>query len=235
MSGLTGEELNKLKLAVFGDSIMNGSGNGNFGVGEYLKEEYGFKLYKYCVGGARVGYREGKNWLVEQVRQAVNDGIKPDIIIFNGFTNDCNMSDGVNCDTKLGEICPAEDIFSIERERADFTLCFISVLCAFKKYFPDAKLIFVRPHKMGRRDANAQVVYGERAIKLCKMNAVGVIDVYKESDLNTFLPDQRDKYTFDSYNLGKGDCTHPNGLGYREKYMPLIRTEIEKILNKSKK
>lgn len=226
--------MSKLKLAVFGDSIMNGSGNGNFGIGEYLNREYGFELYKYCVGGARVGFCNGKNWLVEQVRQAISDGIKPDIIIFNGFTNDCNMSDGVNCDVELGEICVPSDIFSIERKNANFTLCFTAVVRAFKEYFLGAKCIFVRPHKMGRRDAVAQVVYGERAVMICEKYGVGVIDIYKDSDLDTFEPDQRDKYTFDSYNLGRGDCTHPNDSGYREKYMPLICTEIENILNQCK-
>ena len=34
-------------LAVFGDSIINGSGNDNFGVGEYLIKDYGFVLLKY--------------------------------------------------------------------------------------------------------------------------------------------------------------------------------------------
>ena len=81
-------------LLVLGDSIMYGSGNGGKGVGEYLGERFGFILKKYCVGGARVGYYEGKNWLVEQVRSAILDGISPDYIIFDGFTNDCNMTDG---------------------------------------------------------------------------------------------------------------------------------------------
>ena len=229
---MRGAELKRLKLALFGDSIMYGSGNGGFGIGEYLAEDYGFELYKYCIGGARVGFREGKNWLVEQVRQAIDDGIDPDVIIFNGFTNDCNMSDGVNCDVELGETCEPEDIFSVKRENAPFSPCFASVVVAFKKYFPKAEILFIRPHKMGRRDAVAQVVYGERAVLLCEKYGVGVIDIYKDSDLDTFQPDQRDKYTFDSYNLGKGDCTHPNDSGYREKYMPLIRREIDKIIKK---
>ena len=223
--------MQKLKLAVFGDSIMFGSGNGGIGVGEYLVEKYGFELHKYCIGGARVGFREGKNWIIEQVRKAIDDKVFPDLIIFNGFTNDCNKSDGVNCDVKLGETCEPKDIFLIEREEANFTLCFISVVAALKKYFPNAKSLFVRPHKMGRREAEAQLIYGERAVSICEQYGIGVADIYRESDLDTFQPDQRDKYTFDSYNWGQGDCTHPNDKCYREKYMPLIFKEIDKILN----
>ncbi len=222
--------MQRLKLAVFGDSIMYGSGNGGYGVGEYLEEKYGFELYKYCIGGARVGFQQGKSWVVEQVRKAVNDGISPDIIIFDGFTNDCNMVDGKTCDVALGEICEARDIFSIEPSDADFTLCFTSVAAALKKYFPEAKIIFVRPHKMGRRDAKEQVVYGERAVSICEKYSISVVDIYKDSGLDTFLPEHRDKYTNDSYGWGRGDCTHPTDIGYREKYMPLIFGEIEKFL-----
>ena len=64
-------DLKGKKLLVFGDSIINGSGNNNFGVGEYLERDYGVKLYKYCIGGARVGFVEGKSWVVEQVRKII--------------------------------------------------------------------------------------------------------------------------------------------------------------------
>ena len=103
------------------------------------------------------------------------------------------------------------------------------------KFFPDAKALFVRPHKMGRRDANAQVVYGKRAVFICRQYGIRVADIYEDSDLDTFDEIQRDKYTFDSYNWGRGDCTHPNALCYSEKYMPVIRSQIEKILEGSQK
>ena len=57
MSGFGGKN-----LLLLGDSIMYGSGNGGVGVGEYLSADLGFNLIKYCVGGARVGYREGKSY-----------------------------------------------------------------------------------------------------------------------------------------------------------------------------
>ena len=83
-------------LLVFGDSIINGSGNNNFGIGEYLAKKYGFKLFKYCVGGARTGYNAGKSWIVDQVKTAVSDRLAPGDIVVNGFTNDCNKSEGEN-------------------------------------------------------------------------------------------------------------------------------------------
>lgn len=223
-------------LLVLGDSIINGSGNSDFGVGEYLSEKFGFKLHKLCVGGARVGYDEGKSWVVEQVRQAILNKIPADYIVFNGFTNDCNMTDGINCDVPLGEESYADrlDIFKVEKEGSTFTNCFENILHALNKYYPMAKVLFVRPHKMGRRDREAQVAYGERAVKLCKKRGVEVADIYEESDLDTFDPVMRDTYTADTYNWGRGDCTHPNARGYEEKYMPVIEAHLKKLTEKNK-
>lgn len=205
---------------------MYGSGNNGVGVGEYLEKDFGLNLLKYCVGGARVGFCNGKNWVIEQLRSALKDGVKADLILFDGFTNDCNISDGDSCDVPLGELTEAvPDIWSVTRED-NFSVCFQSIAVALKKYFPDAKCLFIRPHKMGRRDAVKQVEYGERAVEICKKYKIDVCDLYEESGLDTFLPDQRDKYTNDSYGWGRGDCTHPNAEGYAKFYMPLIEKAI---------
>ena len=216
-------------LAVFGDSIINGSGNDNFGVGEYLIKDYGFVLLKYCVGGARVGYCKDKNWVAHQVKQALADGINPDYIVFNGFTNDCFRTDGINFDVPIGSLSSAVPDVSELKTTDSFSICFESIVCAFLKYFPSAKIIFVRPHKMGRREDEAQRIYGERAVEICKKYGVAVADVYKDSGLNTFLPEHRDKYTADTYGWGKGDCTHPNAVGYEKFYMPIIEKIITSL------
>lgn len=218
-------------LLVFGDSIMFGSGNNGFGVGEYLEKDLGFKLFKYCGGGARTGYDEGKSWIVEQVRTAINDKVCADYIVFNGFTNDCNMTDGVNCDVPLGgmpETAP-EDIFELSNKNTTYSGCFEAIVCAFKKYFPQAKPLFVRPHRMGRRGEKVQIEYGERGVEICKKYGVAVADLYEGSGLDTFLAAHRDKYTCDSYGWGRGDCTHPNAAGYEKFYMPIIESIIKSL------
>lgn len=219
-------------LAVFGDSIMYGSGNCGFGVGEYLKKDMGFEITKYCICGARTGYYEGKNWIIEQVRQAIADKIQPDYIIFNGFTNDCYRTDGVNFDVPLGEISKGFDGFDItavSKENTTFSNCFENILSAFKSYFPNAKVLFIRPHKMGRREEEAQIIYGERAVALCEKWGITVADIYTESGLDTFIPEHRDLYTNDSYGWGKGDSTHPNTLGYEKFYMPIVEQKIKEL------
>lgn len=220
-------------LVMFGDSIMYGSGNGGVGVGEYLAKDMGFTLTKYCRGGSRVGYQEGKNWVVDQIYKAVEAKVKADYIVFDGFTNDCNKMDGIHYNVPLGEMTEGFDgfdVFAIKKDGdATFSYCFECIAAAFKKYFPQAKILFVRPHVMGSRDEVMQRVYGERALEICKKWGIAVVDIYKDADLNTFREDHRDLYTADTGKCGQGDGTHPNDLCYREKYMPLIEREIEKL------
>lgn len=225
-------DLKGKSVAVFGDSIAYGSGNGGFGVGEYLEKHMGLTPIKYAVGGARVGFCEGKNWVVEQVRNAIRDGICPDYIVFDGFTNDCNISEGATLpDVPLGEMSKGYegfDIFNVEK-CFTFSRCFEELIFAFMKYFPKAKLLFFRPHNMGRRDDLLQRQYGERALEICKKWGVAFVDLYSESGLNTFIPEHRDMFTCDSYGWGRGDCTHPNALGYELKYMPLIEAKFKTL------
>ena len=82
---------------------------------------------------------------------------------------------------------------------------------------------------MGRRDDRLQKQYGERAVEICNKWGVPVVDLYRQSGMNTFIPEHRDMYTFDSYNWGRGDCTHPNALGYEQKYMPLIEAKLKSL------
>lgn len=219
-------------VAVFGDSIAFGSGNNGFGVGEYLNKHLGLNVIKYAVGGARVGFCEGKNWLVGQVQNAIRDGITPDYIVFNGFTNDCNISEGASLpDVPLGDMSAGYsdfDIFGVTKEMT-FSRCFGEIVCAFLKYFPKSKILFFRPHNMGRRDDFLQRQYGERALEICKKWGVPFVDLYSESGLNTFIPEHRDMFTCDSYGWGRGDCTHPNALGYELKYMPLIEAKLKTL------
>lgn len=220
--------LKNKSVLVFGDSIMYGSGNNGFGVGEYLAKS-GAKIFKYCVGGARVGYDEGKDWVVGQVKRIIADGVKADYILFDGFTNDCNMTDGVTCDVPLGERAETiPDLYSLTQTDT-FSVCFESIAIALKERFENAKILFIRPHKMGRRDAFKQIEYGERAVEICKKHGIAVCDLYKDSGLDTFLPEHRDKYTADSYGWGRGDCTHPNAVGYEKFYMPLIEEAISNL------
>ena len=219
-------------LLIFGDSIMNGSGNNDYGVGEYLSEMLGFKLLKYTVGGARVGFVQGKSWEVEQVKTIIADKVQPDYIVFDGFTNDCHTNDkNPEPDVPLGEMPKGYNAKPLDEvtKSDDFSTCFDAIISALMSNFPQAKILFIRPHNMGRRDDFLQRQYGERALAICEKWGVPYVDLYSESGMNTFIPAHRDLYTCDSYGWGTGDCTHPNALGYKLKYMPLIVAKIKTL------
>lgn len=224
------KDLSGKKVLVFGDSIMYGSGNGGFGVGEYLEKDLKMVCKKYAVGGARVGYKAGKSWVPEQVAKAIEEGTEADYIIFDGFTNDCNISEGATePDVTLGEILPGYEFpeaGELKKEGSTFAECFQSVIYTLLLHFPKAKILFIRPHNMGRRDDKLQKIYGETALSLCRKWGVPYVDLYSCSGLNTFIPLHRDLFTCDSYGWGRGDCTHPNAAGYELKYMPLIEDAI---------
>ncbi len=226
------DKLSQKKVVVFGDSIMYGSGNGGKGVAEYLEEMRKMKCTKYCIGGARVGFQAGKSWIIDQLKKIIDDAPDCDYMIFDGFTNDCNIVEGkIQCDVPLGERGEGKDvdIYSVNSAKTTFTQCFEVVAKTLKKYFPKAKVLFVRPHKMGRRNAVCQKVYGDRAAEICKEYGIAVADIYNKTALDTFDEGMRDKYTGDTYGWGKGDCTHPSALGYTTFYMPLIISELEKL------
>lgn len=218
------------RVLVFGDSIMYGSGNGGYGVAEYIAHDLKLDVGKYCVGGSRVGYFAGKDWMVQQVKRAIGD--RADVVVFDGFTNDCCKTNKVSCDVPLGEEEEGFDGFDIEKagKEDSFSHCFQCILSALKSYFPNAALVFVRPHRMGRREEHVQILYGERAAALAKKWGAEVVDLYRDSGLDTFLPEHRDMYTNDSYGWGTGDCTHPNAAGYEKFYMPHIEEAIKKLL-----
>ncbi|MCD8205038.1 MAG: SGNH/GDSL hydrolase family protein [Clostridia bacterium] len=218
-------------VLVLGDSIMFGSGNDGYGPGEFLRDDFGGTLFKYCVGGARTGFFEGRSWIVEQLRQAIMDGVAPDYVLFDGMTNDCFKTDGENFDVEIGEYSSEKkgvDINTLTKDDS-FSACFDSIVFTLTERFPDAKLLYVRNHNMGRREDAAQRLYGERAVQICRKWGVEVADVYSESGLDTFLPEHRDKYTADTYGWGRGDCTHPNREGYRLFYMPIIERKLRSL------
>ncbi len=218
-------------VLVLGDSIMAGSGNHEYGPGEYLRDELGATLYKYCIGGARTGYFEGRSWVVDKLKDAIEDGVDPDNILFDGMTNDCYKTDGEHYDVEIGDMPQGffqYDLNAIKKTDT-YSVCLDAIIYTLMSKYPKAKILYIRTHNMGRRTDEGQRMYGERAVSLCKKWGIPYVDLYHESGLNTFIPAHRDLYTADSYNWGIGDSTHPNDLGYRTKYMPLIISKLKTL------
>ena len=101
------------------------------------------------------------------------------------------------------------------------------VIGTLKKTYPNCKLLYIRCHNMDSRNADLQKTYGQRALEICEKWGVRVADVYKYGGMNTNLKTDKLNYTYDTYNTGTGDGTHPNRKGYIQCYLPVVRQQLE--------
>lgn len=197
-------------IAVFGDSIMYGDGNSNASVGELLAAKYGMTLHKYAQSGATIGIRNdhptGRYHIPNQIAEAIEDGISPDIVIFNGGTND------ENGETPTSELGTIPDDYAMPETESSFSDGLQSLAYQIKSNWENTIVIYIRAHNMASRTYQRQVEYGERGIAMCEKWGFGIIDMFKI--MNTQLTYYQTEYL--------ADTTHPNGNGYKKYYMPAI-------------
>ena len=198
-------------LAVFGDSIMAGDGNSYIGVGDIMASKYNMTLHDYSTGGATMGYLDNlHSHIIDQVTTAIGDSITPDVIIFNGGTNDMH---GTTPNCPLGTM---SDVYTQPASSDEFSNGYESVAYAIKNNWPDALVIYVRDHNTSSRPYDRQISYGERAIDISHKWSIGVVNVYNIMNSNiapiqtAYAPDQ----------------THPNQAGYDTFYIPAIESYI---------
>ena len=218
-------KLNGKTLLTFGDSIMAGDGNNGFGIGDFIAEKYSIELHDYSLGGATMGVT-GNNDIYTQITTAINEVDNADIILIDGGTNDIvNIGGNLSIDTDptvpIGSL--VNSIFSV-KDLAD-THTFsgameLGIFSLLEKY-PNAIIIYIRVHQMGSRNQNLQIMYGERAIEICKRWGVAYIDLYNSFE-SRFPSIMRTEFLFDH--------THPNANGYKKKYLPIIDTKIQSMI-----
>ena len=204
--------LKEKKVLNFGDSIAAGDGNGGVGYSELLANKNGMTCYDYAVGGATI--TTSTNDILTQIEKAHNDGIIPDYILFDGFTNDINTG----AVKELGKI---SDGYSQTKNVNTFSGAFEEICYRLKTYWKGTHIFYVCVHKMNTRDTSLQNTYSERAKALCERWSIPVIDIYGAGELNTYIADYKILYT------NNGDGTHPNELGYNTFYVPLIEKTLK--------
>lgn len=213
-------ENNKLKgkiLLNFGDSIAAGDGNNGKGYAEILGELYEMEVHDYAIGGTTLGGN-----IPNQIDNVVNKNLSPDFILIEGGTND--VTDGSTI--KVGTINSSFDISQFDKTTTTGGLEYC--LYKLKNAFPNAKIAFVSVHKMGSRNYEKQVERQKACIEVCKKWCIPIVDVGNRGNLNTFLPSMH-KFTNPTTTQPKGDRTHPNDLGYRTFYIPLLYEVLTNI------
>ena len=205
-------------ILAFGDSIMHGSGNNDEGIADMIAEKYGMTAHDYSVPGAAMGLWVGRSHIIDQLRPALNDLIKPDIILINGGTNDMNH-------VSLGDFTEGYDMTNTSSE--NFTGGFEKTMWMLTNNYYRVPVVYVRAHNMDLgSDANERK-FGERALDVVeKWNGTSV-DIYKDTDLYTEDSYMRCRYTYFDPAFGNApDSIHPNALGYATYHLPLVTDEI---------
>ena len=207
--------LNGKTIAVFGDSIMYGAGSDSKGAVDLLAEKYGMTVNKYCVSGSTMGVRtddpqytvDEVHHIAKQVRNAIAAGITPDIIVFNGGTND------IGGNIPIGEMTQA---YTEPASESYFADGFETVAYLLKKNFVGVPIIYMRAHNMSSRSYTGQIEYGELGNQIAEKWGIRNVDMYIR--MSTQLAEYRTLYL--------ADYTHPNTAGYNKYYMPALEDFI---------
>lgn len=207
------QKLKGKTVVSFGDSIMYGSGNHAQGPAVILAQKYGMKYKDYSKPGAAMGKSSGRYHIADQVRSAIKDKRKPDLILFNGGTNDAWI------DTiPLGNVASG---FTVSSE-TDFSSGFETTMSLIKGQWSSVPVIYVRSHKMKLGSEANQIAYGTRAMSLASKWGAVTVDMYNDSEFDASVYDVALRYTFDDDAYYRG--IHPNALGYAKYYLPMLRS-----------
>ena len=203
--------LNGKTVLVFGDSIMHGAGNNDNGIADLLSDKYGTISADYSVSGATMGVRtddpqytvDEVHHIAKQVRNAIAASVSPDLIIFDGGTNDIGGEIPIGTMSEVYTQPSAENYFANGFETVAYLLM---------KNFVGVPIIYMRAHNMSSRSYAGQVSYGELGNQIAEKWGIRIVDMYKR--MNTQLAEYRTAYL--------ADYTHPNAAGYNKYYIPAI-------------
>lgn len=141
--------------------------------------------------------------IAKQVRNAIAANIKPDIIIFNGGTND------IGGQIPIGTM---SEVYTRPNTESYFADGFETVAYLLMTNFVGVPMIYMRAHNMSSRSYAGQISYGELGNQIAEKWGIRTVDMYKR--MNTQLADYRTAYL--------ADYTHPNAAGYNKYYIPAI-------------
>lgn len=203
-------------MYAFGDSIVYGHEYFKKSFVNYVGEQFDFAVEKFAVNGATIvdaGYEGGQ--ILKQIHKAPKQ--TPDLIIFDGGTNDAEYIGQGGCGYE------------------QFEQCFRQTVETIKNTWQDVPVIYVSAHKMGSRKMEIQEQLRKTALFICKEYNVWVADVYKDAPFDTNDREQKNRYTFDTLDENGlpgngGSGTHPNLEAIEKFYVPVVADTLKKMI-----
>lgn len=210
----------------FGDSVAKGIGNRINDIAtsyaRIIAQKYNVenKLYDYSVGGKCMSGK-WKDGVVNQVETAVNQHKNDDfsLIFLEGGIND------ITANITVGEVGTSYNASDFD----DTTFCgaLEKSIYLITKTWTKSKLIFIMPHHMAALDQTKQKEQHDKVIEICTKWGVPIADVYAAGGMNTCIEEMAVYYC--NYKSGEPfnrDTAHPNNIGYKKCYVPLIEKMI---------
>ena len=218
--------INHKSVYAFGDSIVYGHTAPKQSFMRLISNDYSIKLNMMAKNGATI--MPSNNQILNQINNAPD--IAPDIVLFEGYTNDAYGSEetdsfnsgGANRDVTqcYGEIT-ADGI--TEFDANTFCGAFEQTIYTMKQKWQTSKFVFVTIHKSGARNREIQKKLHDLSVAICKKWNVEVVDMFADSALDTTDTAQMLKYMIG----GKG--SHPNVSACKEFYIPAVVEKLERL------
>lgn len=216
-------KLTGLKLGADGDSIMHGNENNNISFANIIAQNNDMTLNKLAYGGGTIatGTYSGetpRHWICESVLNLDSDC---DVIIVNGGIND------------YGNRVPLGQLSTDYVSNVDSTTFYGGLETLFRNLlsrFPTKKIAFVTNHNVNNINTQANAIgvtfkqYYEAIINTAHKYAIPVIDLTKNSQLNTAILSFRNNYTIN------GDGVHPSTTAYNLFYVPYVTSMLKNLL-----
>ena len=200
----------------FGDSLVYGHYS-KVGMLDMLCDNEGMIYKKYAVNGAKI---TGQWEILKQI--ILGDTEQPDFVIFDGGTNDAFTS------SPIGEF--SEEYTSQGYDT--FIGAFDTVCNNIRVKYPNAKIIYVSPHKMPTSSFEIQKTIHDMALKVCDKYSISVVDIYSQGQINTNIETMKNEWSYNTEGATSGgNGTHLTGEGYYKFYAPMIKAKMIELLD----
>ena len=237
-------------IYAFGDSIIDGHMYWHQGSVERTAASLGddWTVVKRAHNGASISpTTHPAGQIIAQCDEIPDDAPKPDVIVFNGLTND--IYHGCLRDNP-GQVLPDDDVEPSHFDRTSFAGCFEATLARFRELWPGVPVIYLAVHKNGALDYDEQLAGRAIILAACRKWGAMVADVWQDSGLDTRRDEDRVRYTFD--RLGSDGLpgtpetityedpkhqpsgTHPNFPGIDAFYIPVLAPRLLEAVGRGK-
>ena len=239
-------------MAAFGDSIVAGHLYQQRSCADVVADAEGMRLIKLARNGATILPSELKRadlggQIVRQCDEMPSDTPTPDVVLFNGGTNDAFA----RVLSRLGTVRPwGDDRGGAGSDEAaydpdTFAGCFELTIREFRRRWPNARLVYLAVAKLSARQWPIQLALRAIELDACAKWGVRVADVFGSTDLDPRRAADRVAYSFNELGSdglpgtpqtityphpeSQPSGTHPNFPAIERFYAPVIRRALREL------